>query len=105
MNIQYIPIEWHKHIHEETDAIMEDITLNSIPFMRMISNEYLSDAFFYLSKDRGQSIVNHVTKTFNEAYSGFINENPDFQGKVAILAYSYEFFFFFPTCAFYIYTY
>ncbi|GAA5807379.1 hypothetical protein MFLAVUS_000739 [Mucor flavus] len=88
VNIQYIPIEWHKHIHEETDAIMDDITLSSIPFMRMINNEYLSDAFFYLSKDRGQSIINHVTKTFNEAYSGFINENPDFQGKVAILAYS-----------------
>lgn len=68
--------------------MMDDITLRSIPTMRMVNNDYLSDAFFYLSKDRGQSIVNHVTYTFNNAYNQFMTENPGFNGKVAILAYS-----------------
>ncbi|OBZ86108.1 Phospholipase DDHD1 [Choanephora cucurbitarum] len=88
MNIKYIPIEWHKHIHEETDKAMDNITPNSIPYLRMINNDYLADAFFYLSKDRGQSIIQHVTHTFNCAYIHFIKENPSFNGKIAILAYS-----------------
>lgn len=88
VNVEYIPIEWHKHIHEETDAVMDDITLRSIPTMRMVNNDYLADAFFYLSKERGQSIVNHVTQTFNEAYSQFLQKNAGFKGKIAILAYS-----------------
>jgi hypothetical protein len=67
---------------------MDDITLRSIPTMRMVNNDYLADAFFYLSKDRGQSIVTHVTHTFNQAYFQFIKENPGFTGKIAILAYS-----------------
>ncbi|KAI7890377.1 DDHD domain-containing protein [Mucor mucedo] len=88
INIAYIPIEWHKQIHKETDTVMDDITLRSIPTMRMVNNDYLADAFFYLSKERGQSIVNHVTNTFNEAYLHFISQNRGFTGKISILAYS-----------------
>ncbi|CEP14585.1 hypothetical protein [Parasitella parasitica] len=88
INVQYIPIEWHRHIHQETDVAMNDITLRSIPSMRMVNNDYLSDAFFYFSKERGQSIINHVTNTFNTAYSDFLKANPGFKGKIAILAYS-----------------
>ncbi|KAI8090972.1 DDHD domain-containing protein [Gilbertella persicaria] len=86
--MHYIPIEWHKHIHQETDQAMDNITLNSIPFMRMINNDYLADAFFYLSKERGQSIIQHVTQTFNRAYLEFMQIHPNFNGKIAILAYS-----------------
>ncbi|CEI90172.1 hypothetical protein RMCBS344292_04502 [Rhizopus microsporus] len=88
VNIQYIPIEWHKHIHEETDAIMDQVTPRSITGLRMINNDYLADAFFYLSNDRGQSIINHVTQTFNTSYRDFMNANPGFSGKIAIVAYS-----------------
>ncbi|KAK4509896.1 uncharacterized protein ATC70_007200 [Mucor velutinosus] len=88
INVQYVPVEWHKHIHEETDMAMDDITLRSIPSMRMVNNDYLADAFFYLSKERGQSIITHVTNTFNAAYNQFIKTNPGFSGKVVILAYS-----------------
>ncbi|KAI8364852.1 DDHD domain-containing protein [Choanephora cucurbitarum] len=56
---------------------MDNITPNSIPYLRMINNDYLADAFFYLSKDRGQSIIHHVTHTFNSAYIHFIKENPN----------------------------
>ncbi|CEG83332.1 hypothetical protein RMATCC62417_17271 [Rhizopus microsporus] len=83
VNIQYIPIEWHKHIHEETDAIMDQVTPRSITGLRMINNDYLADAFFYLSNDRGQSIINHVTQTFNTSYHDFMNANPGFSGKIA----------------------
>ncbi|KAL9560304.1 hypothetical protein MBANPS3_000031 [Mucor bainieri] len=88
INVQYVPIEWHKHIHEETDMAMDDITLRSIPSMRMVNNDYLADAFFYLSKERGQSIITHVTSTFNAAYDQFMKVNPGFNGKIIILAYS-----------------
>ncbi|KAI8984198.1 hypothetical protein BDF20DRAFT_858550 [Mycotypha africana] len=67
---------------------MNDITLRSVSSLRMVNNDYLADAFFYLSKDRGQSIIHHVTQAFNEAYVHFMAEHPSFQGKIAILAYS-----------------
>lgn len=89
VNIQYIPIEWHMHIHQETDAVMNQITPRSIPALRLLNNDYLADAFFYLSNDRGQSIINHVTDEFNQSYSNFMKLNPEFKGKIAIVAYSY----------------
>ncbi|KAG1455331.1 hypothetical protein G6F46_008230 [Rhizopus delemar] len=88
VNIQYIPIEWHMHIHQETDAVMNQITPRSIPALRLLNNDYLADAFFYLSNDRGQSIINHVTDEFNQSYSNFMKLNPEFKGKIAIVAYS-----------------
>jgi hypothetical protein len=86
--VQYIPIEWHRHIHEATDDMMDDITMTSIPHLRMVNNDYLADAFFYLAEDRHRAIVKHVTATFNSAYRAFRQENPHFGGKIAIMAYS-----------------
>ncbi|KAI8885137.1 hypothetical protein K501DRAFT_180579 [Backusella circina FSU 941] len=47
---------------------MDDITMTSIPHLRMVNNDYLADAFFYLAEDRHRAIVKHVTATFNSAY-------------------------------------
>ncbi|ORZ18436.1 DDHD domain-domain-containing protein [Absidia repens] len=88
IRIQLIPIEWHKHIHEQTDGCLENISLQSIPGMRLISNDYMMDALYYLAKDRQQSIITHVTQTFNDTYHEFIDMHPTFEGNIGIFGYS-----------------
>ncbi|CAO3599289.1 unnamed protein product [Absidia cylindrospora] len=88
IRIQLIPIEWHKHIHEQTDGCLNNISLESVPGMRLVSNDYMMDALYYLAKDRQQSIVSHVTQTFNDTYHEFIDTHPTFQGNIGIFGYS-----------------
>ncbi|ORZ18189.1 DDHD domain-domain-containing protein [Absidia repens] len=88
IRIQLIPIEWHKHIHEQTDSCLNNISLESVPGMRLVSNDYMMDALYYLAKDRQQSIVSHVTQTFNDTYHEFIDTHPTFQGNIGIFGYS-----------------
>lgn len=88
MRIELIPIEWHRHIHEQVDPIINKITLKSIPTIRLIENDYLADVLFYFSKDRGQNIVDNVTNLFNTSYHNFKEKHPNFNGKIIILGYS-----------------
>ncbi|KAI9280642.1 DDHD domain-containing protein [Sporodiniella umbellata] len=52
---------------------MDQITPRSIPLLRLVNNDYLADAFFYLAAERGESIVRHVTQTFNASFQNFLN--------------------------------
>lgn len=88
VRIELIPIEWHKHIHEQVDPTINKITLKSIPTIRLIENDYLADVLFYFSKDRGQKIVDNVTNLFNTSYHNFMEKHPNFNGKIAIMGYS-----------------
>lgn len=88
MQIKMIPIEWHRHIHQETDPAIHRILPKSIPTLRMIETDYLADVLYYFSPNRGESILRHVTQEFNAAYDLFMKEQPNFCGKIAILGYS-----------------
>ncbi|ORX47417.1 hypothetical protein DM01DRAFT_1410182 [Hesseltinella vesiculosa] len=88
LRIQLIPIEWHKHIHEQTDSTLSNVTLDNIPGMRLISNDYIMDALYYLSHDRQQCIIDHVVGAFNETYQEFIDDHPTFHGNIGIFGYS-----------------
>ncbi|OBZ85867.1 hypothetical protein A0J61_06081 [Choanephora cucurbitarum] len=88
VRIELIPIEWHRHIHEQVDPIISKITLKSIPTIRLIENDYLADVLYYFSKDRGQKIVDNVTHLFNTSYQNFMEKHPKFEGKIAIIGYS-----------------
>ncbi|CAO3656995.1 unnamed protein product [Mucor hiemalis] len=88
VRIELIPIEWHRHIHEQVDPIINKITLKSIPTIRLIENDYLADVLFYFSKDRGQNIVDNVTNLFNTSYHNFMEKHPNFDGKIVIMGYS-----------------
>ncbi|KAL0091680.1 DDHD domain-containing protein [Phycomyces blakesleeanus] len=88
VRIELIPIEWHKHIHDQVDPILNRITLKSIPTVRLIENDYLADVLFYFSKDRGQKIIDNVIQLFNTSYQNFLEKHPDFNGEIVILGYS-----------------
>ncbi|KAI8980406.1 hypothetical protein BDB01DRAFT_796307 [Pilobolus umbonatus] len=88
VRIELIPIEWHRHIHEQVDPIINKITLKSIPTVRLIENDYLADVLYYFSKDNGQKIVDNVTQLFNTSYHNFMEKHPQFNGKIVIIGYS-----------------
>ncbi|CEP19262.1 hypothetical protein [Parasitella parasitica] len=88
VRIELIPIEWHRHIHEQVDPIINKITLKSIPTIRLIENDYLADVLFYFSKDRGQKIIDNITNLFNTSYHNFMEKHPNFNGKIVIMGYS-----------------
>ncbi|KAI9470818.1 MAG: hypothetical protein EXX96DRAFT_653894 [Benjaminiella poitrasii] len=88
VRIELIPIEWHRHIHDQVDPLLNKITLKSIPTIRLIENDYLADVLFYFSKERGQTIIDNVTQLFNTSYHNFMSKHPDFNGKIIILGYS-----------------
>ncbi|RCI02114.1 hypothetical protein CU098_002103, partial [Rhizopus stolonifer] len=46
------------------------------------------DVLYYFSKDRGQVIVDNVTRLFNTSYQNFMEKHPNFNGKIAIMGYS-----------------
>lgn len=88
VRIELIPIEWHKHLHDQTDPDINKITLKSIPTIRLIENDYLADILYYFSKERGQCITDNVSKLFNTSYHNFMTKHPNFDGKIAIYGYS-----------------
>ena len=88
VRIKMIPIEWHRHVHAETDHWVDRVMPKTIPTVRLIQSDYLSDVMYYFTKERGQSIINHVTKQFNDSYRNFMEQQPNFNGKVSILGYS-----------------
>ncbi|RUP42819.1 hypothetical protein BC936DRAFT_138040 [Jimgerdemannia flammicorona] len=88
IRIELIPIEWHKALHDQVDSSMNRITLKSIPTIRLIENEYLADVLYYFAKDRGQSIIDHITDLFNTSYHNFAERYPNFDGRIAIFGYS-----------------
>jgi hypothetical protein len=89
-DIQWEPIEWHSLLHqlESVDARIKKITLPTCSVLRMINNDFLADVLYYFTSFHGQKIVDMVAKSMNDSYSKFMNQYPDFKGKVAIYAHS-----------------
>lgn len=89
LEVEFIPIDWHSILHN-LDSLkrLGPCGLPTVPILRRINNEILSDVLYYFTKFHGQSIVNHATETFNSKYEKFMEKNPEFSGKIAIFAHS-----------------
>ena len=53
-----------------------------------MTKETLMDVLYYLSPRYGQLIVDSVTAQLNQRYHTFVQEHPDYDGKVSIFAHS-----------------
>lgn len=87
LDVEFIPIDWHS-FNVDSLRRLDPCGLPTIPILRRINNEVLSDVLYYFTKFHGQSIITHATNTFNSSYKTFIEKNPDFNGKIAIFAHS-----------------
>ncbi|CAO3650923.1 unnamed protein product [Cunninghamella blakesleeana] len=91
LRIQYVAIEWHSIVHELVDMKMDQITLETVPKVRLATNHWLMDCLYYFSKPYGQSIINTVCQQFNNAYNQHIKTYPDFldnRGQCHIVGFS-----------------
>ena len=67
---------------------ISDITLPTIPLMRQLANEALSDVLFYLNHEHHDLIVSHVSSRIVEILALFKQRNPTFAGKISFLGHS-----------------
>ncbi len=88
--MEWVPIEWHSLLHqlESVDERIKKVTLPTCSVLRMINNDTLADVLYYFTSFHGQSIINIVTQSMNEAYANFLKTYPAFKGKVAIFGHS-----------------
>jgi hypothetical protein len=85
-----IDVEWHSKLHQ-LETVGERIRATTLPtcsLLRYINNDILSDVLFYFTSFHGQQLINIVTQCLNETYRKFRVKNPEFDGKVSIVAHS-----------------
>ncbi|KAL1921881.1 uncharacterized protein VTP21DRAFT_10523 [Calcarisporiella thermophila] len=89
--VEVIPIEWHSGLHKVVDDKISKSTLKTIPKVRLMTNDWMFDAGYYVTNYYGQVIVDTVVTKMNEAYARYIEEHPDFEvagGEVSVIAFS-----------------
>ncbi|KAJ9050860.1 hypothetical protein DSO57_1010411 [Entomophthora muscae] len=90
MRVFYLPITWAEELHALTtvDGRMSKITLPTIPGMRVITNDCLSDVLYYFTDFHRQQLLNIISEKMNTAYSEFMQVYPEFKGHTGILSHS-----------------
>ncbi|KAJ3028096.1 UNVERIFIED_CONTAM: hypothetical protein HDU68_002481 [Siphonaria sp. JEL0065] len=88
--VAWIPIEWHSVVHglSSVDARMHLVTLPTTPVFRQINNDMLADVLYFFSSFHGAKIMEIVAGVINTQYAKFMQENPEFNGPICILAHS-----------------
>ncbi|RKF60963.1 putative phospholipase C20G8.02, mitochondrial [Erysiphe neolycopersici] len=72
---------------EEEYPSLEDITIDSVPFVRSLITDLALDILLFQSAYR-EHICNIVLAESNRIYNLFRERNPDFRGKVSLLGHS-----------------
>ncbi|KAG0216559.1 hypothetical protein BGX33_012498 [Mortierella sp. NVP41] len=87
-DVHIIPIEWHAKLHSMVDDRMALASLRTVPKVRMVMNDYMSDILYYFNPHFGKEIVQMIVEELNEAYATFVAKHPDFNGKISVYAHS-----------------
>lgn len=90
LRLYYLPITWAAELHALTtvDGRMNKITLPTIPGMRVITNDCLSDVLYYFTDFHRQQLLDIISEKMNVAFAGFKSVYPDFSGNIGILSHS-----------------
>lgn len=88
--VHFIPVHWHAELHKlpSIDARIRQVTLQTVPLLRTICNDYLGDLFYYLGKYHGAEIRKIVASAINDGYRRLMRERPNFCGKIVMLGHS-----------------
>ncbi|KAI9296808.1 DDHD-domain-containing protein, partial [Neoconidiobolus thromboides FSU 785] len=90
MKLFYAPIEWAEEFHALTtvDGRMNKITLPTVPAMRVITNDCLSDVLYYFTDYHRQHLLDIICMKMNRIFKEFKEVYPDFCGPVGIISHS-----------------
>ncbi|OQR89483.1 phospholipase DDHD2, partial [Thraustotheca clavata] len=87
--IEFLPVDWSDVLGDMGDdlhARLNRIALDSMPFVRQISNELLSDILMYMA--RQDAVLAYVSKYMNVRYRLYRDNHPDFDGSISIMGHS-----------------
>ncbi|OQR87992.1 hypothetical protein ACHHYP_07718 [Achlya hypogyna] len=92
-SVDFLPVDWSDVLGDMGDdvhALLHRIALDSMPFVRQLTNELLSDILLYTS--RQAAVLAYVTKYMNARYEYrtllYKANHPEFTGRVSILGHS-----------------
>ncbi|BGP17562.1 hypothetical protein JCM10213v2_005595 [Rhodosporidiobolus nylandii] len=100
---QFIPVLWRTDLdfdevddedqtadeHLSNHFSLRDIEVqNSVPFLRQVVSGLVLDVPFYLSPEHKQKMLRSVVREANRIFKLFCKRNPEFSGKVSIIAHS-----------------
>ncbi|CAK4087447.1 unnamed protein product [Aphanomyces euteiches] len=87
--IEFLPVDWSDVLLEMGDnlhSLLSHISFDTMPFVRQICNELLSDILMYM--ERQQRVLEYVANYMNTVYALYLHRHPGFQGKVSIMGHS-----------------
>ena len=97
-DFQILPIQWRLNVNlsgtadpadaNEFDASLRRIALPSITSVRSLMSDVALDILLYMSPAHYEEIVNKLVAEMNQVYELFVRNNPQFSGRVSILAHS-----------------
>ncbi|KAF4658350.1 hypothetical protein FOL47_008005 [Perkinsus chesapeaki] len=74
--IEFLPVEWHSVIHSNDDAVkrqLEAITLPSVPMLRTMTNDCISDVLFYQGSQYQNKIRETVVRNINKTVQSYLS--------------------------------
>jgi hypothetical protein len=87
-HVEIIPIEWHSSFHRQYGPRMRQITLQNVPAIRLIFNDYLSDVPYYFEPSSHVGMAQIICERLNEEYEKFTTRWPDFKGTIHVMGHS-----------------
>lgn len=84
----FVPIEWHHHLHSITRPSVRPITLATMPWMRLVCNEYLADVVYYFTRHYSEVIITHCINKMNQIYRKYTQDESNFKGSVLLWGHS-----------------
>ncbi|OQR93690.1 hypothetical protein THRCLA_08371 [Thraustotheca clavata] len=88
-SIMFIPVDWSTVFDEMGDNLhktFDRMALDTIPNIREISNELLSDIPVYMVRQK--QVLRYVAKIMNNCYRLYMRTHPTYQGDITVLSHS-----------------
>uniref|UniRef100_A0A7S1BIF4 DDHD domain-containing protein n=1 Tax=Corethron hystrix TaxID=216773 RepID=A0A7S1BIF4_9STRA len=99
--VEYLPIEWHEAFAlrsrnprgDEKDGVqgatgLDDISLDTIPHLRAFTNDTMLDILYFMAPEHHRIMIEVVVSELNLAKNRFCQFNPEFTGKISVVAHS-----------------
>mmetsp|Transcript_57868 Transcript_57868/g.117686 ORF Transcript_57868/g.117686 Transcript_57868/m.117686 type:complete len:372 (+) Transcript_57868:1248-2363(+) len=88
--VEFIPIMWSEHLHDQIDEDQARITIQEIPQLRCVTNEIVVDVLAYMSSTYCRNILEFVTQKITSICKFYQDRFPDFKegGKCSLIGHS-----------------
>lgn len=86
--VEVLPVQWRKTLSLEVDALAAALRPPGIASLRQVLHSTAVEVLLYLTPLHRAAVLGSLVASLNSAYSRFMLRNPEFRGKVSIVAHS-----------------